>query len=112
DLHACVAAALGALSGPRHGGVSRTLESFLHEVGSPDRVKPAVHERLRRGEEIPGFGHPLYPNGDPRAEVLLELARDVAGAEPLRTLSALVRAMRDERREPATLDVGLVALSI
>jgi citrate synthase len=112
DLFACISAGIAALSGPRHGGVSRKLEAFLASIGGHDRVRAAVHEHLRRGEEVPGFGHPLYPRGDPRAVALLALAREVGGAEPLRTLNALVRAMREERREPPTLDVGLVALSI
>jgi citrate synthase len=111
DLCACLAAGLAALSGPRHGGVSRTLEAFLDEMGPPERARAAVEHRLRRGESIPGFGHPLYPQGDPRADVLLDLAREIGGAHALRSVTALARTMRDDRRAPATLDVGLLALA-
>lgn len=111
ELHACVSAALAALSGHRHGGMSRRVESLLREIETPERARVVVQERLRRGEEIPGFGHPLYRDGDPRGEALLALARGIAGPGPLRVLHAVVRAMRERRREPPTLDVGLVALS-
>ena len=111
DLYACVTAALAALTGPRHGGACDRVEALVAETGEPTRARAVVHDRTRRGESVPGFGHPLYPKGDPRADQLIDLARSINGkASVVRTLMALVRVMRDEGREPPTLDVGLVAV--
>jgi citrate synthase len=113
DLYACVSAGLAALSGPRHGGACDRVEALVAETDRPERAEAIVRERFRRGESVPGFGHPLYPDGDPRARVLLDEARRLAPrpAAALRTLLALVEAMRRADREAPTLDVGLVALS-
>ncbi|MGH9146165.1 MAG: citrate/2-methylcitrate synthase, partial [Vicinamibacterales bacterium] len=67
-----VGAGLGALRGPRHGGHTARIESFLDESGSPAGVGRVLAARLRRGESAPGFGHPLYPDGGPRARLLFE----------------------------------------
>lgn len=111
DLYACVSAALAALSGPLHGAASDRVEALLDEVGSPRRAARVLAERLRRGEALPGFGHPLYPAGDPRARLLLERARRLgpAGAR-LRRLSAVVRGVRALGGPEPNLDLGLVAL--
>lgn len=112
DLYACVSAGLATLSGPRHGGMSDRVEALVAEAGRPARAAAMVRERMRRGEAIPGFGHRLYPGGDPRAEVLLETARALAPrALALQTLLAFVEEMRAAGREPPSLDVGLVAIA-
>jgi len=112
DLYACVGAALSALSGPRHGGAASRVEALVEEIGSPEHVDRVVNERARRGEPLEGFGHPLYPHGDPRGGILVELARELSpDALPVRTCLALVEAMERRGRGGATLDVGLVALS-
>jgi citrate synthase len=112
DLYACVTAALATLSGPRHGGTCDRIEMLVTEAGSPRRAAATLDARLRRGDAIPGFGHPLYPHGDPRGRVLLESAQALSPrARPLRTLLALVQAMRERGREEPTLDTGLVALA-
>src|SRR5439155_21588512 len=73
DVYACVAAALAAFSGPRHGGACDRIEALLAETGRPERAATAIEERRRRGELVPGFGHQLYPGGDPRTPPLLEV---------------------------------------
>lgn len=75
--YAAVIAGAAALQGSLHGGVTARVEAFFREVGAPANARAAIAARLRRGETIPGFGHPLYPNGDPRAQALLA---KVAGA--------------------------------
>lgn len=112
DLYACVSAALAALSGPRHGGACDRIEALLQEVGHPERAATVVRERLRRGESVPGFGHQLYPQGDPRTPPLLEAAWAVR-PEPaaVRVVRAVAEAMREAGHPPPTVDFGLVALS-
>lgn len=107
DVYACVSAALATLSGPRHGGICDRIEAMLAELGTGN-VARAVHDRARRGEEIPGFGHRLYPKGDPRTAPLLDAAHAIAPRDPtVRTVLALTRAMEDK----PTVDLALVALA-
>lgn len=111
DLYACVTTGLATLSGVRHGGLGARVEALVAEAGRPERARTVVEERARRGDDLPGFGHPLYPAGDPRATGLIDAALAIAPRRPaLRTLIALVDAMRASRRPAATVDVGLVAL--
>ncbi len=114
DLYACVSAGLAALSGPRHGGACDRVEALVAETARPARAREVVRDRSRRGESVPGFGHPLYPRGDPRAGVLLAEARRRAPRAPqaLKTLWALMSAMSEAGQQAPTLDAGLVALSL
>jgi citrate synthase len=110
DLYACVAGALAAMTGPAHGGASERVEAFLDEVGEPSLARAAVLSRSSRGESIPGFGHRLYPEGDPRTLALIEAAERVDGAAArLQTANAVARAMERAKRERPNLDFGLVA---
>jgi citrate synthase len=109
--YAVVAAGLAALQGTKHGGACERAAGLLREAGDARGAQAAVVARLRRGESIPGFGHPLYPDGDPRAAFLLELIRRrrlrVAEVE---VAFALVDAVRDAMGEHPTVDFGVVTL--
>jgi citrate synthase len=106
-----VGAGLAALRGPRHGGYTARVESFLDECGDPDGVRRAMADRLRRGESVPGFGHPLYPDGDPRASVLFSA---VEKTWPKSKATAFLRASRSAGRallgDHPNVDYGLVIL--
>jgi citrate synthase len=74
DLAACVVAAIGSFSGPRHGGApSRALEA-LDEIGTIDRAAPYVRDRILAGDRVMGFGHAVYRTRDPRSELLRGIA--------------------------------------
>ncbi|MFO1267739.1 MAG: citrate/2-methylcitrate synthase [Rubrivivax sp.] len=110
SLHACLSAALAAFSGPRHGGASEQVEWLVREAGEPARAAATVGDRLRRGERLAGFGHPLYPQGDPRAPPLLECAAALAPRSTrLRTVLALADAVHATGRPKANIDVGIAA---
>lgn len=112
DLHACLAGAAGALSGPLHGGACARVEGLAGEALALRSPAAAVRARFARGESIPGFGHPLYPGGDPRARFLVELASAHAPARAgVRRLLAIAAAMADAGHPPPTLDFGLVAIA-
>lgn len=112
DLHACLLAALATLSGPRHGAMAARVEALLDEAGSPRHAAATLRARLARGDELPGFGHLLYPAGDPRAAPLLALARALGGRDPrVRTALALADAAPAVAATHATCDLGLVALA-
>jgi len=115
SLFACVSAALATLTGPRHGGACDRVEALLDEAASLPRPGDVVERRTRRGDIVPGFGHPLYPQGDPRAPPLLARARSLAKRDPAaqkRLEPALVLAkILAGQGLPATVDFGLVALT-
>ena len=112
DVEACILAALAAFSGPRHGAESMRVQALVAEAGRPERARATLLARVRRGESLPGFGHRLYPSGDPRGALLLSLASQQARpARPLATLEALVsEAAQLDLGEP-TVDVGLLAVA-
>jgi citrate synthase len=112
DLPRCLAAALATLSGSRHGGTCQRIERELGSVDRPERALGWVRSALAARREIPGFGHPLYPAGDPRARPLLELAETFEPHPPaLRAIRVACEAMELGSGERPTLDLGLVALS-
>ena len=79
DAASCLVGALGALSGPLHGGApSRALDT-LDAIGSVDNIDAWVSERLTAGERIMGFGHPVYRTEDPRSALLKDVARSFGG---------------------------------
>lgn len=71
SLAACALAGLSALSGPRHGGAAAAGQGLAREAAEVG-ARTAVNARLAEDRQIPGFGHNLYPDGDPRAAALLE----------------------------------------
>ncbi|NUS12396.1 MAG: citrate synthase [Streptomyces sp.] len=79
DLAACLVGAVGALSGPLHGGApSRALDT-LDAIGTPDRIDGWLREHIVAGERIMGFGHPVYRTEDPRSRLLKGIAREMGG---------------------------------
>jgi citrate synthase len=107
-----VAAGLAALKGVRHGGESARVEALFQEAGTPRGAREAIAGRLRRGEPVPGFGHRLHPQGDPRATALLALAEAAAPeSRAMALVGALVTAASTLVGEHPTLDLGLVALA-
>src|SRR4051812_46475118 len=104
SLAACVSAGLSALSGPRHGGTTSLVELLFEETERFGNAAGLVQERLRRGDILPGFGHPLYRDGDPRATALLELL------PPDATRDALREAMDAIGGKLPNVDFALVSL--
>jgi citrate synthase len=79
DVAACLVGAVGALSGPLHGGApSRALDT-LDAIGSPDRIDAWIRERVLAGDRIMGFGHPVYRTEDPRSRMLRGIAQQFGG---------------------------------
>ncbi|QNS03672.1 citrate synthase/methylcitrate synthase [Streptomyces xanthii] len=79
DVAACLVGAVGALSGPLHGGApSRALDT-LDAIGTPDRIDPWIRERVLAGDRIMGFGHPVYRTEDPRSRMLRGIAEGFGG---------------------------------
>lgn len=80
DVAACLVGAVGALSGPLHGGApSRALDT-LDAIGTPDRIDSWIRERVLAGDRIMGFGHAIYRTEDPRSRMLREIAEGFGGS--------------------------------
>lgn len=109
---AALSAGIGALRGPRHGGMTARVAALLPGLlDAPDPVA-ALSAFLARGEELPGFGHPLYPTGDVRAAWLLKRMAATWGADArLRRALSLARAATDMAGTPPTIDFALVLLA-
>jgi citrate synthase len=108
--YAVVSAGLAALSGVRHGGMTERVEAFLREVNSPSQAGPVIGARMQRGDPIPGFGHRLYPDGDPRAAALLAALSSVTSPR-LELIDAVSHAAQQITGQPPTIDFGLCALA-
>lgn len=79
DAASCLVGALGALSGPLHGGApSRALDT-LDAIGTVENIDAWITERLTAGQRIMGFGHPVYRTEDPRSALLKEIAQRFGG---------------------------------
>ena len=77
DMYSAVTAALGALSGPLHGGANTAVMKMLLEIGSLDRVESFVREALANKRKIMGWGHAVYRTDDPRATHLRKLSKEM-----------------------------------
>jgi citrate synthase len=77
-IYSAVSAAIGALSGPLHGGANYEVMKMLLEIKTIDNVESWVKDRLAKSEKIMGMGHAVYKTYDPRAQVLKELSKKLA----------------------------------
>jgi len=75
DLAAAVCGAIGALSGPLHGGAPSRALDMLDAIGSPDRAEAWIRQAIGRGDRIMGFGHRVYKTDDPRSVFLRGVAQ-------------------------------------
>ena len=104
SLPACLLAGLSTLSGPLHGDASGRVRALFEEV---DRLGDAkvVDRYLSAALTIPGFGHHLYPDGDPRAAALLSVF------EPPKAIDRFIRKVSALTGLQPSIDVALAALA-
>ena len=125
SLRASVIAGLAALTGGKHGGTTARVEAMFDEIdiqAGSKKVADKMQQRLARGEDLPGFGHHLYPDGDVRAIALLEniLPQHPAWQEMIKAAHALIGhhpsvdfalvAVRRHLKLPVGAAFGLFAL--
>lgn len=79
DVPSAVVAAIGALSGPLHGGAPSRVLDMLDDIGDPDRAAGWVRDALADGRRIMGFGHAIYRDTDPRSGLLRDVAEGLGG---------------------------------
>ncbi|WP_424935808.1 MULTISPECIES: citrate synthase [Bacteria] len=116
--YAVVTAGLGALDSALHGAVSTACHTMLRAVGDgADPVSTVAAAARAAGTGVPGFGQPRYPEGDPRARILLEALRasapqDRAVSETLGVVDAVTSVVRERTGALPTIDMALAAISI
>lgn len=110
--YAVIAAGLGALRGPLHGAASHDVVALLRDAQRRD-ASAAVGDALRAGRGITGWGHFLYPDGDPRATVLFDLAADATNdRKTLAVIEDVGAIMADRLSKPPNIDFALAAFSV
>ena len=109
-----VQAGLAALQGNKHGGHSARATALLREIGQPANVRRVIGEWLRRGETIPGFGHGIYVNGDPRGRLLLAEIWRLCGEENevIRVVEAVIGEVNGRLGRQPNIDLSLATLAV
>ncbi|MBI4361617.1 MAG: citrate synthase [Euryarchaeota archaeon] len=100
DAYTVVSSAIGALTGPLHGGANEAVVRMLEEVGGPDRVRGYLEKRLAAKKKVPGFGHRVYRVKDPRALILQKLEEQLSrhlGENTLAQVAREVERVMNER---------------
>ncbi|WP_321901552.1 citrate synthase family protein [Paraburkholderia tropica] len=107
---------LAALAGPRHGGETVRVAALFEEAAHADDLHRYLAQRLAPDERgvtpaLSGFGHPLYPDGDPRARLLLDwLAQRAPARSPMAEVDLLAQAVMETTGARPTLDYALAAI--
>ncbi|HMF03332.1 MAG TPA: citrate/2-methylcitrate synthase, partial [Acidimicrobiia bacterium] len=79
DLGSAVVGAIGALSGPLHGGAPSRALAMLDAIGTEDKAEPWLRDAVERGDRLMGFGHRVYKTDDPRSTMLRGIAERLGG---------------------------------
>ena len=109
NVYASVTAAVGALSGPSHGGAAEDVMKMAREVGAPEKAKEYVKTKRKNREVVMGFGHRVYRAEDPRARHMKEgvekLSKEMGQPQWFEILQALVKAMKPYSRHGVNVNV-------
>jgi citrate synthase len=113
NLHAAVTAAIGALSGPAHGGAAENVMHMASEIGDAARAAEYVKRKRAAREPVMGFGHRVYRAEDPRARHMRagveKLSREMGQPKWFQILEALVEAMKPYSRHGVNVNVDFYA---
>lgn len=108
DLYSCIAGAIGALKGPKHGGANEVALEIQRRYTKPDDAEADIRRRIGEREVIIGFGHPVYTLSDPRSDIVKALAQRLAKSSgDMRLFSVAERiesTMHDAKRMFPNLD--------
>ena len=108
DIYSCIAGAIGALKGPKHGGANEVALEIQKRYRRPDEAEADMRWRVGEREVIIGFGHPVYTISDPRSDIIKEVARRLSTiAVDMRLFNVAERietTMHDAKRMFPNLD--------
>jgi len=86
DMYSCIAGAIGALRGPKHGGANEVALEVQKRYETADEAEADIKARVERKEVVIGFGHPVYTTGDPRNQVIKDVARELSDEQGSRKM--------------------------
>jgi 2-methylcitrate synthase len=108
DIYSCIAGAIGALKGPKHGGANEVALEIQQRYETAEEAEADIRRRVAEREVIIGFGHPVYTISDPRSEIVKEVAGKLATeADDTRLFQVAERieyVMHDAKRMFPNLD--------
>jgi len=108
DFYSCIAGAIGALRGAKHGGANEFSFETQKRYDTPDEADADIRRRVDNKEVIIGFGHPVYTIADPRNKVIKDLARNLsedAGSLKMFAIAERIETvMMDAKKMFANLD--------
>ena len=108
DLYSCIAGAIGALKGPKHGGANEVALEIQNRYSSPLHAETDIRRRVDEREVIIGFGHPVYTISDPRSDIIKEVSRKLAesagGSLHFAVAERIEQVMMDAKRMFPNLD--------
>jgi 2-methylcitrate synthase len=108
DIYSCIAGAIGALKGYKHGGANEVALEIQRRYPNPDEAETDIRRRIEAKEVIIGFGHPVYTVSDPRNEIIKRVACDLIAvtgeAGSFEVALRIEAVMRDAKNMFANLD--------
>jgi 2-methylcitrate synthase len=108
DMYSCIAGAIGALRGPKHGGANEIALEIQQRYADPDAAEADIRQRVANREVIIGFGHPVYTISDPRNQVIkkvaLALSREAGDMRLYAIAERLEAVMADAKKMFPNLD--------
>jgi citrate synthase len=110
DLYDALLAGLATLAGPLHGGASQQAYELM-VIAERDGVPRALNDALRERRHLPGFGHLVYKDGDPRFDALMSLAEPLLSDDRRALLREMVELAAAHDVPQANCDLALAALS-
>jgi len=75
DMYSAICGGIGALRGPKHGGANEVAFEVQGSYNDPDEAESDIVRRIQNKEIVIGFGHPVYTIGDPRNQIIKDVAR-------------------------------------
>ena len=108
DMYSAITGAIGALSGPKHGGANEAAFKIQNRYKNPDQAETDLKRRIANKEIITGFGHPVYTTGDPRNKIIKDVARrlskDAGNMNLFNVAERVETLMQNEKKMFANLD--------
>ncbi len=86
DMYSAICGGIGALRGPKHGGANEVAFEIQKRYATPDEAEADIKVRVERREVVIGFGHPVYTTGDPRNQVIKDIARELSDEQGSRKM--------------------------
>ena len=101
DMYSAIAAGIGALRGPKHGGANEVAYEVQSRYAGPDEAAGDIRRRIAEKQIVIGFGHPVYTVADPRNAVIKRVAKqlsDEAGDTRLYDIAERIETVMDAER--------------